>query len=486
LSKPPAPPDLSEVLESTPPGRDRDDFAFLPMAVAMVETPPSRGTLAFAIVLPVLVVGLLALSLVTHVSIYAQAPGEVVAVGGTKVIESQAQGVVAKLPVHDGQHVSAGQTVVELDPTDALAQRTLIAGKLADAQGVAIRLRAEIAAVAAGTLDPMPPIPWTDAIPAAVREREAGVMQADLRRLAATYADLDARRRTDEAARDGYAASIARQTTLIATLGENVDMHAKLTGLGVESQAKLLLDTLGLRHQQVAMADLKTKYAGAVSDIVTIEAQRIAARANVLDDDQQSLAATERMADDLAQHLVRADSTLHEMTLTAPVAGTVTASAVTTIGQVALPGQQLMQIVPDDATLQIEAYVLNTDVGYVRTGQPVTIKVDTFPYTRYGVLHGSVSWVSADAIPGAQALLEQKNEATAVAGGTLSDTAAAQHTGDLVFPVTVAPTKTSIAVEGRETPLLPGMSVVVEIQTERQSAIAWVLYPLARGLIPIK
>jgi hemolysin D len=185
----------------------------------------------------------------------------------------------------------------------------------------------------------------------------------------------------------------------------------------------------------------------------------------------QQLAAAERQVGDLTQQLKRAAQTVAEMTLKAPIAGTVEAVAVTTVGQVVKPGQQLMQIVPDKTPLEIRAYVLNSDIGFVRAGQPATIKIDTFPYPRYGTITGKVIKVGKDAISGKAALLQQKNGSQPVSGGGLSQTAAAEPTSDLVFPVTILPDKTSINVAGKPVPLSSGMSVVVEIETGKQRAM---------------
>ena len=82
------------------------------------------------------------------------------------------------------------------------------------------------------------------------------------------------------------------------------------------------------------------------------------------------------------------------------MAGTISASTVTTVGQVVSSGQQLMQLVPSDGGLEVEAYVLNTDIGFVAKGQEATVQVDAYPYTRYGTISGSVAHIARDAIPG--------------------------------------------------------------------------------------
>jgi hemolysin D len=84
--------------------------------------------------------------------------------------------------------------------------------------------------------------------------------------------------------------------------------------------------------------------------------------------------------------------------LTAPVDGVVQQLAVHTIGGVVTPAQALLVVVPADSRLEIEAMVSNRDIGFVRPGQQAEIKVDTFPFTRYGPLHGTVLSVSQDAI----------------------------------------------------------------------------------------
>ncbi len=125
--------------------------------------------------------------------------------------------------------------------------------------------------------------------------------------------------------------------------------------------------------------------------------------------------------------------------------------------------------------------MLNTDIGFIKVGQPATIKVDSFPYTRYGTISGRVIKVAPDAIPGSLALAQERNDATPETGGSLSMTSAVQQTSDLVFPVVIRPDQEWIVVGDSKKPLLPGMSLAVEIKTESQRAIVYVLYPLIRA-----
>jgi hemolysin D len=166
------------------------------------------------------------------------------------------------------------------------------------------------------------------------------------------------------------------------------------------------------------------------------------------------------------------------MTLTAPVPGTVQALSVTTLGQFVSSGQELMQVMPEGSPLEIEAYVLNQDIGFVRLGQDAVIKIDSFPFTRYGTLSGKVVHVASDALPLAHAQRTQEDPSWVPGTGSSRSNAATQQTQDLVFPVTVVPTQSVMLVNGKQIPLSPGMTVKVEIKTDKRRILEYILAPL--------
>src|SRR5262249_34807763 len=110
------------------------------------------------------------------------------------------------------------------------------------------------------------------------------------------------------------------------------------------------------------------------------------------------LATAEQKIASLTQELVKATKKTELQRLTAPVDGTVQQLAVHTIGGVVTPAQTLMVIVPRDSRLEIEAAVENKDIGFVAEGNPVEIKIETFNFTKYGLLHGTVLQLSRDAV----------------------------------------------------------------------------------------
>nr|WP_245500381.1 HlyD family efflux transporter periplasmic adaptor subunit [Rhizobium leguminosarum] len=115
----------------------------------------------------------------------------------------------------------------------------------------------------------------------------------------------------------------------------------------------------------------------------------MAAWRNNVADKAEKQAAASREIDEKEQQLIKAAKQLESMTIKSPIKGIVQTSAITTVGQVVTAGAELMRIVPDDASLEIEAYLPNKDFGFVSPGQPAVIKIEAFPFTRYGIINGN-------------------------------------------------------------------------------------------------
>ena len=140
------------------------------------------------------------------------------------------------------------------------------------------------------------------------------------------------------------------------------------------------------------------------------------------------------------------------MRLTAPVGGTVQQLAVHTVGGVVTPAQPLMVIVPRDKVLEVEAMLPNKDIGFVNPGQDAEVKVETFPFTKYGTIHGTVTQVSSDAIQ------DEKL--------------------GLVYSTRVKLARDTIQVESKAVRLSPGMAVTIEVKTGTRRVIEYFLSPL--------
>lgn len=169
-----------------------------------------------------------------------------------------------------------------------------------------------------------------------------------------------------------------------------------------------------------------------------------------------ALAEAEIRAHSLSKELAKARTRARHERLTAPIDGVVQQLVVHTVGGVVTPAQVLMTIAPSEAHLEVEAWVENKDMGFVAEGQEVEVKVESFPFTRYGTLPGRVVSLSRDAVP-----LENLG---------------------FFYAARVALDRTTISIDnGREVPITPGMNVAVEIKTGKRRLIEYFLSPLARA-----
>ena len=172
------------------------------------------------------------------------------------------------------------------------------------------------------------------------------------------------------------------------------------------------------------------------------------------------MATAEAKATGLAQDVEKSRLQI----LRAPVNGKVQQLAVHTVGGVVTPAQALLEVVPLDSRLEIEAMVQNRDIGFVRAGQPAEIKVDTFNFTKYGALHGTVLNVSAASIDRSKPGADTDNKASSGS----ADSASEPRGRELVYAAHFSVDRTVMDVDGRDVPLSPGMAVTVEIKSGAQ------------------
>jgi hemolysin D len=161
--------------------------------------------------------------------------------------------------------------------------------------------------------------------------------------------------------------------------------------------------------------------------------------------------------------------------LTAPVDGVVQQLAIHTVGGVVTPAQALLVVVPSDSRLEIEAMVSNRDIGFVHAGQDAEIKIDTFNFTRYGLLHGTVLSVSQDAV----IRDHQGDRAADRTNGAASDSSEPKGQ-ELNYSARISLDRTEMQIDDKFVNLSPGMAVTAEIKTGSRKILDYLLSPLLR------
>ncbi len=444
-----------------PPVRSGDELAFLPAHLELVETPVSpKPRWAMRIIIALFVVALLWASF-GRLDIVAVAPGQTVPGGRTKIIQPLEAAVVKAIHVRDGQRVEAGELLIELDSaitgadvrksTDALVSATLAASRYEALLDALDNNRAptmpKVGPASAGRSTGTNFTP--DQITAQSRliqseynafiaKREAAVSQ-----LAQRTAELATTRELITHLVDSDRIATARAKDVQRLLGKDfVSRHEYLTA----EQARIAAEQdLATQRSRISELEAAISASREARDTVTADF-----RAGLLDGLRQSDEQIAQFSED-ATKSQRRDAL---MRLTAPVNGSVQQLAVHTVGGVVSPAQPLMAIVPEDETLEVEAMVLNKDIGFVREGQKAVIKIESFPYTRYGTIIGTVQTVSHDAIQNEQL--------------------------GLVFQARIRIARNDLNIDGVKVRLSSGMNVSAEIKTGSRRVLDYLLSPLTQ------
>ena len=459
----------------TPPRREpmrRDDQEFLPSALEILERPASPIAMGMLVSICALLAAALAWSIIGKTEIVAVAQGKIQPSGRVKTVQPIETGRVRGIHATNGQHTMEGESLIELEPGDALAEADQLKAALVSARAEAARREA---AIAAAGLQTAPTIAWPPDIPAIARQREEAVLMADLRNLTAQLVANDAQRDGKEAERARLAATIVAQEALIGTLRERVDMRQALVTSAAGTKSSLIDAEETLRYQLTFLATEKGQLVEAERGLQALAAERDKLLNAFLAENVGKRADALRQVAELTPRVAKAQIRIDNLILRSPASGTVQASSVTSIGQVLNAGMEVMRIVPDGAELEVEVYLPNKDIGFVRAGQPASVKLETFPFTRYGTIDATVVRVAVDAIPQPDAASVEGDPSRALEPRGPTGT---QRVQNLVYPVTLSLARTDIDADDRRVPLEPGMAATAEIKTGQRRLIDYVLSPL--------
>ena len=430
--------------------RDRLQYEFLPAAEEIIETPAAPlGALVVWLVALLLIVAL-AWSYFGKIDILAVANGKISAEGSTKIIQPAVSGVVTSINVHEGQRVKKGETLLALDETTAEKDVATANQSLSVARVERDILRR---LAVGGNADEI--INNAD-LPDEVK--------AMLRQFAVSQTTLSTAR---QQAVNGTISNYQQQLQFNQQAKSQLETNAQnLKNRKAEIEKQLPnanpVDKLRLQNE---LSSIDQRITSADSAVLGQNQQLLQSQSALTQAQNQSqtqtaetnsafsnqIITTEKRIIELENNLVKARQVLAQTTITAPVNGTVLSLTVKTIGGVVNAGQQLAQIVPEKVPLYVDAALDNQDIGFVKPGQRVVVKVATYPFQRYGYLEGTVENISPDAIQ------DDKKGLIYKAKIKLNDDKSSKQ---------------------NQLKLLPGMSVSAEITTGQRRIIEFFLDPL--------
>lgn len=478
----------SEVLRESWRGQNEADRAFkpkkehqfLPAALEIMETPPSPGMRWLLLLTCGLFVLALVWAIFGKIDVVATAAGKIVPSGSAKVIQPIEIGAVRAIHVRNGQFVEKGDLLIELDPTLASADEAQSVQSLQSARIVEARNDALLAHLQGGSTRFAAP----EGTPNDIALTQQSFIDSSIAEYEAQAAGLRQQRAENQAQLAASRAEVAKLEEALPYIDQQVSARAELAAKGFYSKLQLL-EYEQLRAEHVRNVEVQQANAvRARASIERLDAELRALRASFGKAAVTDLAEASDRASLAGEEVRKAERRRQYQELRAPVDGVIQQLAVTTVGGVVQPAQPLMVIVPCiagaagseascNSGISVEAFVQNKDIGFIKVGQRVAIKLEAFNFTDYGLIEGTVTNISRDAIDQSQQPV-----------GSVRDENGRPIQPGLVYAAKIQiPCKPSDADRSQLCKSIqPGMSVQAEIKTGRRRIIQYLLSPISRAV----
>ena len=392
----------------------RGDLAFLsPLQAAQENEPATAAVWVIYLMLTALVVAVVWAAF-SQVDMITRTDSRVIPVGREQVIASLEGGILRELKVREGEAVTAGQPLALLDPTRVEAQQNEGRLKRLALIATAVRLQAE------ATSRPLAFPKELDAVPQV------------------TQSETDSYNARKRALNEAVASNQSNQRLLEREMGMSQAMAAK----GLMSD----VEVMRLRRQ--------------VNDLNLMTQERIN---RFRQDASAELVRVQTELTLLGEQQVVRDDILKRTVLLSPVRGLVKNIRINTLGGVVAGGAAVMEIVPVDDQVLVELRIKPADIGFIKIGQPVEIKLSAYDYAVYGSLRGKVETLSPDALGDAD-----RNQAVTGSENTW-------------YRALVRADPSTLKAGGKPLTVLPGMTGTAEIRTGRRSVLSFLLRPMLKA-----
>lgn len=422
---------------------------FLSGGLAITETPPHPAPRLLLKVLMVILIAIVTWAILGKTEIVAIASGTIIPSEKSKIIQVFDRATVKKFYVRDGDHVKKGDILMDLEQGMFKADLERIMREITYNKAQIARVSAFLKAID----DKENPIfiPESD-IPKATAEKARERLMGDYENLQNRLAEN--RTRTDLASQEinSFKNAISQRQNLLNIKQKRQENFRTLAAgdyIPKNRYLEIQEDVVTLQNE---MGNLKDKIAEKNSQILALQSESSVIISEARNPALQDAQEARRTLSSLEKELEKAEINMKTTRLIAPISGTVQQLTVNTVGGILTPAQPVMVIVPEDGALEAEVTFFNKDIGFIKVGQEAHIKIESFPYTKYGMIDGTVSVISGDAVE------DEKL--------------------GFIYKGRVRLKKTFITVGDKKIPLVPGMTLTAEVKTDTKRLIEYFLSPI--------
>lgn len=423
---------------------------FLPAVLEVTETPPSHAARLLTYLIMLMFTVLILWSVLGKIDIIATATGKLIPASSIKTIQTLVDSEIEEIYVQEGQYVKEGQDLIKFNQTEVQANIRRIKNEMKALEIAVARLQALL------TDNPEENFVYDETIDEYLIKMHSGLLKSQMTEKAAKIEVLNGQIAKAEKEKDTIRADLKRIEKLLPSVEERIEkkkilvdqqLLARLTFLEQEEELTNLQEQRNVQAKKMAETEANIEFLKKELRQYLAEFDK-----NIM---QELTESREKLAS-YQQELIKYEEALKRTVVKAPLSGYVQQLVYHTKGGVVETAKPIMNLVPEDYQLEADVMILNKDIGFVRPEQDVEIKIDSFPFTKYGTIKGKVRNISGDAVQ------DEKL--------------------GLVFPSRLTLLDNKIKADGQIVQLKPGMSVTAEIKTGKRRVIEYLLSPVMKYL----
>ena len=431
-------------------GMNEHEKEFLPAVLEVTEMPPSHAARLLTYVIMIMFTVLILWSILGKIDIIATSQGKLIPASNIKTIQTLTDSEIEEIYVQEGQYVKEGDLLLKFNQTEVLANISRVKNEMEALEIAIARLKALL------TENPQENFAYNDEIDEYLIKMHSDLLKSQITEKVAKIEVLKGQISKAEKEKDTIQADINRIAKLLPSVKERIEkkkiladqkLMARLTFLEQEEELTNLQEQRNVQAKKMAETEENIEYLK--KELRQYLAEFDKNLMQELTENREKLASYQ-------QELVKYEEALKRTEVRTPLSGYVQQLVYHTKGGVVETAKPIMNIVPEDYKLEADVMILNKDIGFVKPEQDVEIKIDSFPFTKYGTIKGIVRNISGDAIQ------DEKLGLVYASRLTLLDN--------------------KIKADGQIVQLKPGMGVTAEIKTGKRRVIEYLLSPVMKYL----
>lgn len=426
---------------------------------SVTEAPLPRASRWLLTALVALLIGVLAWATFGWIDVTASAQGTTVVNSRVKPIQAPLRGVVEAIPAAEGERVRRDQPLLRLEDTAVAAKVRDLTGQVARARAARARLEGLLAAdqstdFPSDRAPAQPTLRVEQAVPESILSRARELMASQWRSYLDSVRELQRQRGNRQARLATTRASTESIRAIIPYLEGKVERLETLAGTDSASEQELDDARQRLVQQRQKLQVERQRMQEMKAELALMRQRILAAQSKFREEMTTELAEVEGRLSSARHDLARARNEERQHVIRSPIDGIVQDVSVHARGAVVAPSDTLMRVVPEDQPVEIEASILNRDIGFAHVGQEVDVKFQAYDFTRYGEVPGVIRKIASTST---------ENEELG-----------------RVYRAIVELDERSMTVDGKEVPLRPGLTATVDIDMGSRRIIAYFLEPFLR------